>query len=135
MGAVVGGSDQGKLNRVLVLRRLYLPRRTRNTMPPIMMIATASSSANLMKPPPIGSYPTQPVLARIWSATLALAIVHGQDQPVPGGIFTVGISRRITRWRRATRLAFTCGLKTVRGLGIIADRNAASRTLRFAAGL
>src|SRR5205085_1685951 len=55
--------------------------------------------------------------------------------PVPCGIFTPGIRRKIILCRRATRLGFTCGLKTVRGLGIIAERNAASRALRFAAGL
>ena len=55
--------------------------------------------------------------------------------PVPGGIFTLGMPRMITRCRRATRLGFTCGLKIVRGLGIIAARNAASRAFRFAAGL
>ena len=55
--------------------------------------------------------------------------------PVPGGIFTPGINRRMTRWRRATRLGSICGLKTVRGLGIIAERNAASRGFKEAAGL
>jgi hypothetical protein len=48
---------------------------------------------------------------------------------------TLGIPRMIIRCRRATRFGFTWGLKTVRGLGIIADRKAASRALRFAAGL
>ena len=55
--------------------------------------------------------------------------------PVPGGIFTPGINLRITRCRRATRLGSICGLKTVRGLGIMAERNAASRAFRDAAGL
>jgi hypothetical protein len=55
--------------------------------------------------------------------------------PVPGGIFTAGINLRITRWRRATRRPLICGLKTVRGLGILAERYAASRVFRFAAGL
>jgi hypothetical protein len=58
-----------------------------------------------------------------------------QSHPVPGGIFTAGMPRMMILWRRATRLGFTWGLKTVRGLGIIAERNAASRALRFAAGL
>ena len=38
-------------------------------------------------------------------------------------------------WRRATRRGFTRGLKTVLGLGIIADKNAASLALKFLAGL
>jgi hypothetical protein len=57
------------------------------------------------------------------------------DHPVPAGIFTLGIPRMMILCRRATRFGFTCGLKTVRGLGIIAERNAASRAFRFAAGL
>jgi hypothetical protein len=57
------------------------------------------------------------------------------SQPVPCGILTLGMPRRIILWRRATRLGFTCGLKTVRGLGIMAERNAASRAFKFAAGL
>jgi uncharacterized protein (DUF433 family) len=45
------------------------------------------------------------------------------------------IPRRMMRWRRATRRGLIWGLKTVRGLGIIAERNAASFTLSDDAGL
>lgn len=51
------------------------------------------------------------------------------------GIFTWGMPLRIILCRRATRRGFTCGLKTVRGLGIIADRKAASLALKADAGL
>ena len=51
------------------------------------------------------------------------------------GMRTPGIKRMMMRCRRATRFGFTWGLKTVRGFGIMAERNAASRALRFAAGL
>ena len=72
-------------------------------MPPMIMIATASNRANLMKPPPIGFYSTQPVLARIWSATLALAIVHGKislsleasSPPASGAELHAGDARRV----------------------------------------
>jgi len=46
-----------------------------------------------------------------------------------------GMPRRMMRWRRATRRGLIWGLKTVRGLGIIAERNAASFTDRDEAGL
>ena len=46
-----------------------------------------------------------------------------------------GMPRRIMRCRRATRRGLFWGLKTVRGLGIMADRNAASLAVKDEAGL
>jgi hypothetical protein len=42
---------------------------------------------------------------------------------------------KITRCRLTTRLQFFCGLKTLSGDGIIADKNAASSRVRFDADL
>jgi predicted regulator of Ras-like GTPase activity (Roadblock/LC7/MglB family) len=51
------------------------------------------------------------------------------------GSFTKFMPRRMTRCRRCTRRRFFCGLKMFKGLGIIAERNAASLTESADAGL
>jgi hypothetical protein len=92
-------------------------------------------ATNMTSAMPTRALPHGPAIAPFGDQAKAATGRRTANQPVPGGIFTLGMPRRIILCRRATRLGFTWGLKTVRGLGIIAERNAASRAFRLAAGL
>ena len=81
---------------------------------------------------PVYSVPNKPPIDQSESAGLTAnafaTSIQERTKYRYTGIFTPGIPRMMMRRLRVTRFGFTCGLKTVRGLGIIADRKAAARS-------